>query len=326
MLVYNTAFGEINKVERAIQRIKAFEPDDGYYLAFSGGKDSQCVYHLAQMAGVKFEACYSVTTVDPPELMRFIKNKYPDVKWIYPTDKSGKKTSMWKILSEHTTPPTREIRYCCDILKENNGEGRIVLTGVRWAESSRRKECRGVVDVVTKSQKLILNAINNNPSAELTKKGRLIFMDDNEETRKFVDHCYQRRRTTVNPIIDWEEEDVWEFLNVVMGVEHCSLYDEGFSRIGCIGCPMQSTEGMERDFRRWPRYKQLYMRAFDEMVKNRPQWLSDELKSRGGYDENGRRIPQNADEVMQRFLGKWIDKDYKKKAAAKLAEEKAHNM
>ena len=62
-----------HKVELAIERLKAFEPPDGYYVAFSGGKDSQCIYHLCQIAGVKFDAHYAITSVDPPELVRFIR-------------------------------------------------------------------------------------------------------------------------------------------------------------------------------------------------------------------------------------------------------------
>lgn len=57
------------KVEVAIERLKAFEPPDGFYLAFSGGKDSIVVKKLADMAQVKYDAHYSVTSVDPPELM-----------------------------------------------------------------------------------------------------------------------------------------------------------------------------------------------------------------------------------------------------------------
>ena len=73
-----TSDGEIlDKVEIAIKWLKAFEPQEGYYVAFSGGKDSQCVYHLCKMAGVKFDAHYNVTSVDPPELVRFIKKNYP---------------------------------------------------------------------------------------------------------------------------------------------------------------------------------------------------------------------------------------------------------
>lgn len=31
------------KEKKAIERLKAFEPADGYYLAYSGGKDSDCI-------------------------------------------------------------------------------------------------------------------------------------------------------------------------------------------------------------------------------------------------------------------------------------------
>ena len=96
------------------------------------------------------------------------------------------------------------------------------------------------------------------------------FMDDNEETRRMVEHCFRKKRTTVNPIVDWGDDDVWEFLNDVAKVPHCCLYDEGFTRLGCIGCPLQGREGMIRDFERWPRYKELYIRAFEKMIANHP--------------------------------------------------------
>ena len=124
--------GVINKVDIAIARLKEFEPTEGYYLAFSGGKDSQCIYHLAEMAGVKFDAHFSVTTVDPPELLRFIRDNYPDIEWVKP------KKTMWELISKDTMPPTRIVRYCCRALKEIGGENRIVITGIRHAESTKR--------------------------------------------------------------------------------------------------------------------------------------------------------------------------------------------
>ncbi len=69
-------------VQKSIERLKFFEPvKEGYYLAFSGGKDSVVLKRLAEMAGVKFDAHYSVTTIDPPELTQFIRKYHPDVKW-----------------------------------------------------------------------------------------------------------------------------------------------------------------------------------------------------------------------------------------------------
>lgn len=110
------------RLEAAIQRLKSFEPPDGYYVAFSGGKDSQCVYHLCKMAGVKFDAHYAITSVDPPELIRFIREHYPDVIWERQYDKDGKPITMWNLIASHTLPPTRKARYCCASLKEPGGQ------------------------------------------------------------------------------------------------------------------------------------------------------------------------------------------------------------
>lgn len=269
------------KVATAIRRLQAFEPPEGYWLAFSGGKDSQCIYHLAKMAGVKFEPHYTVTTIDPPELMQFIRENYPDVKWDYPRDKkTGRYTSMWKIIEQHTVPPTRVIRYCCAELKEEGGKGRFVATGVRWSESVRRRDLHGLVDMRTESKKIINKALEENEAAKLNSRGGLIFMDDNAETRQMTEQCYLKRRTTLNPIIDWEEQDVWGFLNDIAKVPHCCLYDEGFTRLGCIGCPLSGRKNMLRDFERWPRYKELYIQAFDRMIKAHPDevYRADGLK------------------------------------------------
>lgn len=84
-----------NKLDQALARLKMFEPPEGYYVAFSGGKDSQCIYHLCKQAGVKFDAHYRCTSVDPPELVRFIREQYPGVEFEYPRDEDGKRITMW---------------------------------------------------------------------------------------------------------------------------------------------------------------------------------------------------------------------------------------
>ena len=178
-----------NRVDTAIKRLRSFEPPEGYFLAFSGGKDSQVIYHLALESGVKFETHYSVTTVDPPELLRFIKKNYPDVIWDRP------KETLWQLIDRFGGPPDRRLRYCCKALKEDKGEGRIVVTGIRWQESGARSK-RGMVEGCTKGHK-----------------------------------------SYVHPIIDWSEDDVWEF-HRLRNLPHCVLYDEGWHRVGPGGrCP-----------------------------------------------------------------------------------------
>lgn len=142
-----------DKVRKSLERIKLFEPPEGYYLAFSGGKDSVVCKRLLDMAGVKYDATYRITSVDPPELVRFIKEQHPDVKREWPRYPDGSIVTMWNLIPRKLMPPTRINRYCCAALKESGGDGRLCVTGVRWAESARRKGNQGIVTVM-KSDKI----------------------------------------------------------------------------------------------------------------------------------------------------------------------------
>lgn len=210
--------GVIDLPSRSVERLRQFEPPEGYYLCFSGGKDSIVLYDIAVKSGVKFDAHYSVTGIDPPELVRFIKRNYPAVAFEH-----AEKT-MWKLIVEKVMPPTRIVRYCCEHLKERGGDGRRILTGIRWAESSRRKK-------------------------------RMMF-----ERYKTVN------KEILNPIIDWSDADVWQYIKD-NGLEYCELYDQGYKRLGCIGCPMSSNQ--LKELNAYPRYKNLYLRAFGRMIDNR---------------------------------------------------------
>lgn len=72
MLIEHTLFGTVDKEALAIQIIRDNEPPEGYFVAFSGGKDSVVALGLTRRAGVRHEASHNLTTVDPPELVRFI--------------------------------------------------------------------------------------------------------------------------------------------------------------------------------------------------------------------------------------------------------------
>lgn len=122
-MIHQLDFNGIDKVEKAIKRLQLYEPKEGYYLCFSGGKDSVVIKALADMAGVKYDAHYNVTSVDPPELVRFIKGKYPEVAFDYPRDKDGNRETMWTLIPKKKMPPTRIARYCCAVLKESGGGG-----------------------------------------------------------------------------------------------------------------------------------------------------------------------------------------------------------
>jgi len=204
--------------EISIERIREFEPPEGYHVAFSGGKDSIVILDLVKRAGVKFDAHYSLTTVDPPELVHFVKT-FPEVEIHRP------ELTMWQLIVKKTMPPTRRVRFCCQVLKENKGKNRLIITGIRWAESYRRRARRRLIESCQKGE----------------------------------------RRTFLNPIIDWSESEVWEYIRE-RNLPYCSLYDEGFKRLGCIMCPMTGTKGMLKTAERWPKYYNAYLRAFEKML------------------------------------------------------------
>ena len=245
MLKVNTLFGVEDKVEIAIERLRTFEPEDGYYVAYSGGKDSDVVLDLVKRSGCEFDAHYNVSSVDAPETVYYIRNQHPEVSFDFPRDRDGKVVTMWNLIPKHKIPPTRMMRYCCSDLKEVNGKGRLVVTGVRWAESTNRKKNRGLVNIGNRKDRSV--TLNN----------------DNDDTRLMVEHCYRKQKTVLNPIIDWDDADVWEYIHT-NNLPYNPLYDKGYKRIGCIGCPMNSKRGAELE--KFPKIKELYLRAFRKML------------------------------------------------------------
>jgi phosphoadenosine phosphosulfate reductase len=244
-LIEYTLDGKTDKVEQAIKRIKAFCPistgymDKPYYVAYSGGKDSDVLRILFELSGVRYDLVHNHTTVDAPETVHYIRS-IPNIQISYP------EITMWALIVKKRIPPTRLVRYCCSFLKERGGKGRCVATGVRWAESVKRKKQRGSLEVVKSRNHIILNA-------------------DNEENRRWYETCITQGKAILNPIIEWTDADVWEFLQHY-GCRSNPLYECGFKRVGCIGCPMAGGKGQIKAFDRYPKYKAAYIRAFEKML------------------------------------------------------------
>lgn len=300
-----------DKVEKAIMRLQTYEPPEGYYLCFSGGKDSVVIKALADMAGVKYDAHYAVASVDPPELVRFIKDEHPDVAFDYPKDKQGNTVTMWSLIAKNTMPPTRIVRYCCEHLKEHGGQGRLKVTGVRWDESVRRKKSHSEVTFADKKTRRVIQEELSEEDYAPTPQGGVMLRLDNRENARIVEMCYKDHTTLINPIIDWTTEEVWEFIKEY-DIPYCGLYDEGFKRLGCIGCPMASKAIREHEFERWPKYKNLYLLAFEKMIKNRGggYGIPDSRRSMDGMDQrrmaSGQR-PDFADMTPEQIMEWWIN-------------------
>ena len=278
----------LNKIEVAIENYRLYEKaalnlnEEGYYIAYSGGKDSLVIAYLAILAGVKFRLYHNHTTVDAPELVRHVKDMKKwfsvlydvDVEIVYP------EKSMWQLIPERRMPPTRLVRYCCDYLKEGGGIGRFVVTGVRWKESTRRKNTR---------QGIEFDRYGGN-SKKAREQRELFLNNDNDEKRRMLETCQIKGKHILNPIIDWSDDEVWEFIRYYE-LPYCKLYDEGYTRLGCIGCPMATRKKRIKEFERYPKYKENYKRAFKRMLEAR--------KERGLKTDW-----ETADEVMDWWLSR----------------------
>lgn len=263
----------MDRVGMAVKRLQeASQMSLHYYqkpllLLYSGGKDSEVVLKLAQIANIPYEVQHSHTTADAPETVRHVRDVFKSLelqgvscKIDYPLYKS-KRTSMWDLIPQKQMPPTRLVRYCCSILKETAGRDRFVATGVRWAESGARKKSRGCFE-------------KNHVKTEK----RVILNNDNDVERGLFESCNLQGKRTVNPIVDWSQDDVWAFISDEK-LPCNPLYCE-FHRVGCVGCPMAGKSGREKEFLRWPAYKKNYILAFQKMIDNRlrsgleTQWRS----------------------------------------------------
>ena len=252
-----------DKVDIAVRRLQeAAEMSQALYekplvVAYSGGKDSDTILKLAQIAKIPFEVLHNHTTADAPETVYHVRNKFRELELSsikcdidYHVQPDGKRVTMWNLIPRKLMPPTRLMRYCCSELKEGGGKDRFIITGVRWAESAARKKNRGSLEVIASR-----------------KERSLILSNDNDEDRRLFESCQMAGKRVVNPIIDWTTEDVLDFCKAEK-VNLCPLYAEGWHRVGCVGCPMA---GKKRyiEFARYPAYKKAYIAAFDRMIEER---------------------------------------------------------
>lgn len=261
----------------AIERIKtASELSLRYYgqpliVTDSGGKDSAVCRELVRRSGVPYELMHNLTTADAPETIYYIRERFREAEAagiqcaINMPYYKGRKITMWSLIPMKKIPPTRLVRYCCEVLKEGGGANRFITTGVRWAESRKRKENRGIYE---------------NFVTERAKK-KIILNNDNDDRRLLFESCQMRGKHLCNPIVDWEDRDIWEYIHAEK-IPVNPLYQMGFFRVGCIGCPMAGKRRYH-EFALFPTYERAYKRAFANMLLARKQAGKDD--STGGWSD-----------------------------------------
>ena len=249
----------VELIRKAEKLSLAYDPENGYYNTFSGGKDSQCLYHIVKLAGVKHKTHMKLTSVDPPEVIRFVKTQYPDVDLIKP----GK--SIYQYAVDMKILPTIRVRWCCAKFKENAGAGKVSLIGIRHAESPRRAK-RNEVEINNRKFSGNLDELDDYRKARNSQKrgrkpkGYREVTIVNATGERTLGCIRGKESLLISPIINWTDDDVWTFLNT-LGITHCELYDQGWHRIGCIGCPMSSAKQKILENERWPHVKRNWIKA-----------------------------------------------------------------
>lgn len=255
--------------QKAIERLKTASEMSLYHYGkplvctYSGGKDSDVMLELFKRSGIPFEVHNSHTTADAPQTVYHIRKVFRELELQgigcsidYHRKPDGSTVTMWNLIPKKLMPPTRLVRYCCRELKESGCRNRMIATGVRWAESISRKGREA------------FEAIGHTKKDGVFVSDEKMLLSDNEEYRKLFERCELKAETVVNPVIDWTDRDIWEFISQ----EHLNineLYQCGYERVGCIGCPMAGKHKRKKEFADFPKYRQAYINAFERMLEIR---------------------------------------------------------
>ena len=222
-------------IRKAEKLALVMQPETGFHVGFSGGKDSQVVLELVKMAGVKYRAVYNVTTNDPADNVRFIKHHYPDVEFSVP------EKSYFQLIAQKGVP-TMFNRWCCALFKETAGVGCVVLTGVRKEESRKRAAYKEVSKFTRKKE--------DKEEIDLDK------MEENEF------RCVGGKdKFMVYPILEWTEADVWQFIRE-RGLPVNPCY-KTHKRVGCVFCPFARPKDVRAYCETHPQLKAAFIHAIE---------------------------------------------------------------
>lgn len=255
------------KVEASIALIQrgeglalALNPNDGYFVGFSGGKDSQVLMELVKRAGVRYRAYYSVTTNDPPDNVYFIRHHYPNVVFLH------HHPNLYAQIAKKGLP-TIFHRWCCEIYKEKAGAGNVVLTGIRREESKKRAKYPQI-DV-------------RSDRKEHKNRTTPYSIEEFEEAEH---QCIKGKdKIMIYPLLEWTATDIWVFIaQNHLPINPCY---ETSGRVGCMFCPYVSKEQIEYYEKTQPKAFALVLNNLEKYIVRDGVWRDKDFSTTTDYWE-----------------------------------------
>ena len=177
---------------------------------------------------------------------------------------------MWRLIEEKMIPPTRIARYCCKVLKETATPNRMAVVGVRASESTKRQGRDYFGTRGGTYDKALFFSLDHTEEVHREAKDRDPVWDCT-----LIKNMRENKDIVVNPIYEWTDTDVWEYIRRE-NIDINPLYERGYKRVGCIGCPLASYSEKMKEFSDYPKYKEAYIRAFQRMVDKRERMGKNE--------------------------------------------------
>ena len=250
----------IDLLKRGEKLAKALNPTDGYIVGFSGGKDSQVLLDLVKRSGVLYKAHYSVVSIDPPENVYFIRENYPEVKFVH------HHPNFFRLV-EQKGLPTIWHRFCCAKLKEGIGAGSVCLVGVR-AEESKKRAAYTELDIRSRRKE----------HEGMRGKRTLQQIEENEH------RCIKGKdKVMLYPLLKWTETDIWQYIKE-RHIAVNPLYEE-HKRVGCMFCPFAKRNEVQQWCKRYPKFKERLLKSLQIYLDKREWQDKKEVRSAEDYFE-----------------------------------------
>ena len=129
----------------------------------------------------------------------------------------------------------------------------------------------------TKWTRWCCDKLKKEPTKNIPLKHRLMGIRAEESARRAARNQIDKlgKWKIYKPIFYWLEWEIWDHIESKL-LSYCLLYDEGFSRLGCVVCPFVDGRKLEKHKTRWPKiyagFEKAMKKLWDKGKMNGEPW------------------------------------------------------